>query len=158
MVDRYEATAKALRECDWSGVSIGAKACLQASIELLDVAGQTAEELSESDAVLHRLAKILAATAVALKGPEKVRRRHGYADLPDLVAALKAERDALAAQVERLNTACVTWEQRYEAIKGKCDALAAQVEASAALLRRLPHFNNVPGYTTGTEIDDFLSS
>jgi len=102
MVDRYEATAKALRECDWSGVSIGAKACLQASIELLDVAGQTAEELSESDAVLHRLAKILAATAVALKGPEKVRRRHGYADLPDLVAALKAERDALAAQVEEL--------------------------------------------------------
>ncbi|WP_429497317.1 hypothetical protein ACQUFY_06330 [Robbsia andropogonis] len=59
----------------------------------------------------------------------RVRGPSGKSVSYDDYAAMEAERDALAAQVKRLNTACVTWEQRYEAIKGTLAALAAQVEA-----------------------------
>ena len=59
---------------------------------------------SDADEEAHirdRMAKLLAETAVALKGPEKALHRHGWQDLPDVAAkqsaALKLAKDAFSA-------------------------------------------------------------
>ena len=56
-------------------------------------------DVDEEAHIRDRMAKLLAETAVALKGPEKALHRHGWQDLPDVAAkqsaALKLARDAL---------------------------------------------------------------
>ena len=56
-------------------------------------------EVDEEAHIRDRMAKLLAETAVALKGPEKALHRHGWQDLPDVAAkqsaALKLAKDAL---------------------------------------------------------------
>jgi len=52
-------------------------------------------ELEESDAVRDRCARLLAETAVALKGEEKALHRHGWHDLPEVAAIMRAENTAL---------------------------------------------------------------
>ena len=61
---------------------------------------QLRAELEESDAVLDKLAKLLAGVAVALKGEELPLHRHSYHDLPEGVQALKAELERVRAQNE----------------------------------------------------------
>lgn len=46
-----------------------------------------------------RMGELLAGIAVALKGPEEARKRHGYQDLPQLVQALVFEVAMLKQQV-----------------------------------------------------------
>jgi hypothetical protein len=50
-------------------------------------------ENEESQSVIDSLAKVLAEIAVALKGEELPLHRHGYQDLPELVAVLKLENE-----------------------------------------------------------------
>ena len=56
-------------------------------------------DVDEEAHIRDRMAKLLAETAVALKGPEKALHRHGWQDLPDVAAkqsaALKLAKDAL---------------------------------------------------------------
>ena len=56
-------------------------------------------DVDEEAHIRDRMAKLLAETAVALKGPEKALHRHGWQDLPDVAAkqsaALKLAREAL---------------------------------------------------------------
>ena len=44
----------------------------------------------EDEFVIHRMGQLLAEIAVIVNGPELPRRRNGYADLPEKVAALKS--------------------------------------------------------------------
>lgn len=56
-----------------------------------------AQPSTDEDAyVIDRMSKLLAEIAVIVRGPEVPRHRHGYADLPERVAALKAA--SVAAQ------------------------------------------------------------
>lgn len=48
------------------------------------------EDLAESDAIRDKCARLLAETAVALKGPEKALHRHGWQDLPEVASSLLA--------------------------------------------------------------------
>jgi hypothetical protein len=66
------------------------------------------ESDAEEDAwLIDRLSKLLAGVAVALRGPEAARHRHGYQDLPELAEkmalelAIFRERESAAAGVER---------------------------------------------------------
>ena len=56
-------------------------------------------DVDEEAHIRDRMAKLLAETAVALKGPEKALHRHGWQDLPEVAskqsAALKLAREAL---------------------------------------------------------------
>lgn len=52
-------------------------------------------DLEESDAVRDKCARLLAETAVALKGPEAALHRHGWHDLPEVAAIMRAEVTAL---------------------------------------------------------------
>lgn len=54
------------------------------------VASAKPHSIDEDAYVIDRLSKILAEIAVIVRGPEPVGHRHGYADLPERVAALKA--------------------------------------------------------------------
>lgn len=63
----------------------------------------TNDEAEEDAYVIDRMGKLLAGVAVALKGPEAARHRHGYQDLPELAEkmalelALFREREAAAS-------------------------------------------------------------
>lgn len=56
------------------------------------------EELAEEEAIRERCAQLLAKTAVALKGEEAPLQRHGWQDLPEVAASVKAK--LLASQAE----------------------------------------------------------
>lgn len=56
----------------------------------------TQQDCDEDAYVIERMSKLLAEIAVIVRGPELPRHRHGYADLPARVAALKAS--TVAAQ------------------------------------------------------------
>jgi hypothetical protein len=59
-------------------------------------------DLAEEDAIRERLAQLCAGAIVAIRGPEPKLTRWGYHDLPERVAAIVAERDALAKRVKEL--------------------------------------------------------
>ena len=60
-------------------------------------------DVDEEAHIRDRMAKLLAETAVALKGPEKALHRHGWQDLPDVAAkqsaALKLARELLPSRI-----------------------------------------------------------
>ncbi|UGQ44935.1 hypothetical protein [Massilia endophytica] len=58
------------------------------------------DEAEEDAYVIDRMGKLLAGVAVALKGPEAARHRHGYQDLPEL-----AEKLVLELELHRLKDA-----------------------------------------------------
>ena len=63
----------------------------------------------ESDGVtIDRMSKILAETAIALKGPEKELQRHGCHDIPKLASAAMIEIDVLKACVAELERLAAT--------------------------------------------------
>ena len=78
-------------------------------------------DVDEEAHIRDRMAKLLAETAVALKGPEKALHRHGWQDLPDVAAkqsaALKLAREALTSITEKPGA--------YEGIRMASQALAA---------------------------------
>jgi hypothetical protein len=68
--------------------------------------------LDEETFVRERLAKLLAETVVVLRGPEPPLTRWGYHDIPQQVAALLAERDALTNK-------CSDAESEIRALRGE---------------------------------------
>lgn len=56
---------------------------------------RTDDEREEDDYTIHRMGQMLAEIAVIIKGPERARHRHGYADLPALVMELAAFKQAV---------------------------------------------------------------
>ena len=64
------------------------------------------DQLAEEEHIRERMAHLLAETAVALKGPEEARKRHGWQDLPEAAASLRAEVEALRTAVANEREAC----------------------------------------------------
>ena len=61
------------------------------AIPLISAAPVAARPDASEDAyIIDRMSKLLAEIAVIVRGPEQPRHRHGYSDLPERVAALKA--------------------------------------------------------------------
>ena len=92
--------AEIIEQCRINGMGAEREAALLGKME------RQAERIKELEAdvdeeahIRDRMAKLLAETAVALKGPEKALHRHGWQDLPDVAAkqsaALKLAKDAL---------------------------------------------------------------
>ena len=92
--------AEIIEQCRINGMGAEREAALLGKME------RQAERIKELEAdvdeeahIRDRMAKLLAETAVALKGPEKALHRHGWQDLPDVAAkqsaALKLAREAL---------------------------------------------------------------
>ena len=96
------------------------------------------EQLAEEEHIRERMAQLLAETAVALKGPEEARKRHGWQDLPEMVAALKidlaaaqAERDALFRSKSTLNTRVLAAEAEVQALRVAHEAALAEAVGRA---------------------------
>ena len=92
--------AEIIEQCRINGMGAEREAALLGKME------RQAERIKELEAdvdeeahIRDRMAKLLAETAVALKGPEKALHRHGWQDLPEVAAkqsaALKLAKDAL---------------------------------------------------------------
>ena len=92
--------AEIIEQCRINGMGAEREAALLGKME------RQAERIKELEAdvdeeahIRDRMAKLLAETAVALKGPEKALHRHGWQDLPEVAAkqsaALKLAREAL---------------------------------------------------------------
>ena len=81
---------------DYADVMSEAASQIEQQAELIK---ELESDVDEEAHIRDRMAKLLAETAVALKGPEKALHRHGWQDLPDVAAkqsaALKLAREAL---------------------------------------------------------------
>lgn len=82
-------------------------------------------DAEESEALRERLSELLRNTAIALRGPEPELTRWSWHDLPELAAALKAQRDAL---LEALKLA------RPHINPNTLDGYYAEVKADAAIM------------------------
>ena len=92
--------AEILEQCRINGIGAEREAALLGKMERQDERIKELEsDVDEEAHIRDRMAKLLAETAVALKGPEKALHRHGWQDLPDVAAkqsaALKLAREAL---------------------------------------------------------------
>jgi len=56
-------------------------------------------EVEESDAVVDKLARVLAETAIVIKGPEPDMTKWSYHDIPDSVRAIQARAERLAEEL-----------------------------------------------------------
>lgn len=68
-------------------------------------------EVDESDAVVDKLARLLAETAIVIKGPEPDMTKWSYHDIPDGVRAIQARAERLAEVCERL---AQKWERQAD--------------------------------------------
>jgi hypothetical protein len=84
--------------------------------------------LDEETFVRERLAKLLAETVVVLRGPEPPLTRWGYHDIPQQVAALLAERDALTNK-------CSDAESSIRALRGKVGLASVLNKAYAVAVK-----------------------
>ena len=87
-------------------------------------------DAEESEALRERLSELLRNTAIALRGPEPELTRWSWHDLPELAAALKAQRDAL---LEALKLAADFLEHSTEFRLGHPGFEQAQAKARAAI-------------------------
>lgn len=92
--------AEILEQCRINGMGAERELALRGQMERQDERIKGLEsDVDEEAHIRDRMAKLLAETAVALKGPEKALHRHGWQDLPDVAAkqsaALKLAREAL---------------------------------------------------------------
>jgi hypothetical protein len=97
--------AEILEQCRINGMGAEREAALLGQIERQSERIKELEsDVDEEAHIQDRMAKLLAETAVALKGPEKALHRHGWQDLPDVAAkqsaALKLAREALMSVKE----------------------------------------------------------
>ena len=81
-------------------------------------------DAEESEALRERLSELLINTAIALRGPEPELTRWSWHDLPDLAAALKAQRDALLEALKLARPYISTY---------TLDGYHAEVKADAAI-------------------------
>ena len=89
-----------LEQCRINGIGAEREAALLGKMERqAERIKELKSDVDEEAHIRDRMAKLLAETAVALKGPEKALHRHGWQDLPDVAAkqsaALKLARSAL---------------------------------------------------------------
>ena len=92
--------AEILEQCRINGMGAEREASLLGKMERqAERIKELKSDIDEEAHIRDRMAKLLAETAVALKGPEKALHRHGWQDLPDVAAkqsaALKLAREAL---------------------------------------------------------------
>lgn len=92
--------AEIIEQCRLNGMGAERELALLGQIERQSERIKELEsDVDEEAHIRDRMAKLLAETAVALKGPEKALHRHGWQDLPDVAAkqsaALKLAKDAL---------------------------------------------------------------
>lgn len=70
---------------------------------ILSIASVAVQESDDADHhTIMRMGELLAGVAVALKGQEEARKRHGYQDLPQLVQAKVFEIEILKQQIAML--------------------------------------------------------
>ena len=92
--------AEILDQCRINGMGAERELVLLGQIERqAERIKELESDVDEEAHIRDRMAKLLAETAVALKGPEKALHRHGWQDLPDVAAkqsaALKLAKEAL---------------------------------------------------------------
>ena len=114
--------AEIMEQCRLNGMGAEREAALLGKMERQSERIKELEsDVDEEAHIRDRMAKLLAETAVALKGPEKALHRHGWQDLPDVAAkqsaALKLARQALTSITEK--------PRAYEGIRMASQALAA---------------------------------
>lgn len=114
--------AEILEQCRINGMGAEREAALLGKMERqAERIKELESDVDEEAHIRDRMAKLLAETAVALKGPEKALHRHGWQDLPDVAAkqsvALKLARQALTSITEK--------PRAYEGIRMASQALAA---------------------------------
>lgn len=90
---------------------------LIAENERLHESDQEATELCDT------LSALLGEIAVAVRGPEEPKSRHGFNDLPSRVKTVVAERDQLRAEVDGLRTGYEAYEQVNAELKAENEAL-----------------------------------
>lgn len=96
------------------------------------------EELREDSAIRERMASLLSATAIALKGQEGELQRHGWHDLPDIALKIKlacdiseamlqderAARERAEAELKENEAVINVWRGRTQRAEAERDALA----------------------------------
>ena len=92
--------AEILEQCRINGMGAEREAALLGKMERqAERIKELKSDVDEEAHIRDRMAKLLAETAVAIKGPEKALHRHGWQDLPEVAAkqsaALKLAREAL---------------------------------------------------------------
>lgn len=97
--------AEILEQCRINGIGAEREAALLGKMERqAERIKELESDVDEEAHIRDRMAKLLAETAVALKGPEKALHRHGWQDLPDVAAkqsvALKLAREVLMSVME----------------------------------------------------------
>ena len=87
-------------------------------------------EVDEEAHIRDRMAKLLAETAVALKGPEKALHRHGWQDLPEVAskqsAALKLAKEVLEDAHQNINPE-----------RGYADEIESDIEKAIAAINEV---------------------
>jgi hypothetical protein len=91
------------------------------AIVAADVARAALTSADEDEYTIQRMGQLLAEIAIALKGPEKERHRHGYQDLPELVSKMAIE---LAVYREGQTGArdALTYEHQHALKEAACNA------------------------------------
>lgn len=87
----------------------------------------------ESTELCDTLSSLLGQVAVAVRGPEEPKSRHGFSDLPSRVKTVVAERDQLKAENEALRKGWYSddgdnirfWPEEMEALRREVDECAA---------------------------------
>lgn len=100
----------------------GAVLALIAENERLHESDQEATELCDT------LSALLGEIAVAVRGPEEPKSRHGFHDLPSRVKTVVAERDQLRAEVAGLRTGYEAYERVNAELKAESEALRDDLE------------------------------
>lgn len=91
------------------------------------------------------LSGLLGGVAIAVRGPEEPKMRHGFSDLPSRVKTVVAERDALKAECEGLRKDAERanyWKQRAKSAEGHLHA--SDFRAAAQALHKHTKFSATP--------------
>lgn len=105
---------------------------LIAEIERLRDSDQESTELCDTLSVL------LGSVAVAVRGPEQPKSRHGFHDIPSRVKTVVAERDQLRAEIAGLRTGY----EAYERVNAELKAEVEGLRATADLQKLLPEVSD----------------
>jgi hypothetical protein len=84
--------------CDPAGVDgVTRETCCAFATSATPATADLVEGEREDAYVIERMGKLLAGVAVALKGPEEARKRHGYQDLPEVAEKVMLELEVYRA-------------------------------------------------------------
>lgn len=100
---------------------------LIAENERLHESDQEATELCDT------LSALLGEIAVAVRGPEEPKSRHGFNDLPSRVKTVVAERDQLRAEVAGLKTGYEAYERVNAELKAENEVLLSALKGMTSM-------------------------